>query len=68
VTVIYSVVLSRAAHRDRSPPVDIACEHAYHAGRRAEGVVFSSRTIAIGVTPDIGGSITGFALEVICDG
>jgi Na+/melibiose symporter-like transporter len=45
--------------------VDIADEHEYRTGRRAEGVVFSIRTFAIKATSGIGGLIAGFGLELI---
>ena len=45
--------------------VDVADEHEYRTGRRAEGVVFSVRTFAIKATSGIGGLIGGFGLELI---
>lgn len=44
---------------------DIADEHEYRTGRRAEGVIFAFRTFAIKSTVGIGGLIGGFGLELI---
>ena len=45
--------------------VDVADEHEFATGRRAEGVVFSIRTFAIKATSGIGGLMAGFGLEYI---
>ena len=45
--------------------VDVADEHEYRTGRRAEGVVFSIRTFAIKATSGVGGLLGGFGLEWI---
>ena len=45
--------------------VDIADEHEYHTGARAEGIVFSVRSFAIKATSGFGGFIAGFGLEYI---
>ena len=45
--------------------VDVADEHEYRTGRRAEGVVFSIRTFALKATSGIGGLLGGFGLEWI---
>jgi len=45
--------------------VDVADEHEYRAGQRAEGVVFSVRSFAIKATTGVGGLIAGLALDYI---
>ena len=45
--------------------VDIADDHEYKTGNRAEGVVFSVREFAIKATEGVGGLIGGFGLELI---
>ena len=45
--------------------VDITDDHEYKTGNRAEGVVFSIRTLAIKATSGFGGLIGGFGLEYI---
>ena len=45
--------------------VDIADEHEYNTGARAEGIVFSVRSFAIKATSGFGGFIAGFGLEYI---
>ncbi len=44
---------------------DVADEHEYRTGRRAEGLVFSIRTFALKATGGLGGLIGGFGLEII---
>ena len=44
---------------------DVADEHEYKTGRRAEGVVFSVRTFALKATSGLGGLLGGFGLEII---
>jgi Na+/melibiose symporter-like transporter len=44
---------------------DVADEHEYRTGRRAEGVVFSVRTFALKATSGLGGLLGGFGLEII---
>ena len=44
---------------------DVADEHEYRTGRRAEGLVFSVRTFALKATAGVGGLIGGFGLELI---
>ena len=44
---------------------DVADEHEYRAGQRAEGVVFSVRSFAIKATTGVGGLIAGLALDYI---
>jgi Na+/melibiose symporter-like transporter len=44
---------------------DVADEHEYRTGRRAEGLVFSIRTFALKATTGIGGLLGGFGLEII---
>ena len=45
--------------------VDIADDHEYRTGNRAEGIIFSIRTFAMKGTGAIGGIIGGFALKII---
>ena len=45
--------------------VDVADEHEYRTGRRAEGMVFAFRTFAIKATSSLGNLIGGFGLEII---
>ena len=45
--------------------VDIADEHEYHTGARAEGIIFSIRSFAIKATSGLGGFMAGFGLELI---
>ncbi len=45
--------------------VDIADEHEYRTGSRAEGIIFSIRSFAIKTTSGLGGFIAGFGLELI---
>jgi len=45
--------------------VDVADEHEYHTGARAEGIIFSVRSFWIKATSGIGGFIAGFGLEYI---
>lgn len=45
--------------------VDITDDHEYRTGRRAEGIVFSIRTLAIKATGGFGGMLGGFGLEFI---
>ena len=44
---------------------DVADEHEYRTGRRAEGVVFSIRAFALKATAGVGGLIGGFGLDLI---
>ena len=44
---------------------DVADEHEYRTGRRAEGMVFSIRTFGFKATGGLGGLIGGFGLEII---
>ena len=44
---------------------DVADEHEYRTGRRAEGLVFSIRTFALKATGGLGGLIGGFGLDII---
>ena len=44
---------------------DVADEHEYRTGRRAEGIVFSIRTFALKATGGLGGLIGGIGLEII---
>ena len=44
---------------------DVADEHEYRTGRRAEGMIFSVRTFAFKATGGLGGLIGGFGLEII---
>lgn len=45
--------------------VDIADEHEFRTGRRAEGIVFAVRAFALKATAGLGGLIGGFGLELI---
>ena len=45
--------------------VDIADEHEFRTGRRAEGIVFAVRAFALKATAGLGGLIGGFGLEII---
>lgn len=45
--------------------VDIADEHEYNTGARAEGIIFSVRSFSIKATSGFGGFIAGFGLEYI---
>ena len=44
---------------------DVADEHEYRSGRRAEGMVFSIRTFGLKATGGLGGLIGGLGLEII---
>jgi len=44
---------------------DVADEHEYRTGRRAEGIIFSIRTFAMKATGGLGGLIGGVGLEII---
>lgn len=44
---------------------DVADEHEYRTGRRAEGMVFSIRTFGFKATGGLGGLIGGIGLEII---
>ena len=44
---------------------DVADEHEYRTGRRAEGMVFSIRTFALKATGGLGGLVGGIGLEII---
>lgn len=45
--------------------VDVADDHEFRTGKRAEGIVFSIRTFAMKATGGLGGMIGGFTLEII---
>ena len=45
--------------------VDIADDHEYRTGKRAEGIIFSIRTFAIKATAGFGGLVGGLGLQYI---